>query len=319
MNHNAEPADLLPRIAVLGAGAMGCLFGAFLAESGVRVLLVDTWREHVAMLNKNGITMETPAGCRSVTDVSATCDYAALRDATIVFVFVKAAATEAAIRKAVSCVPCNTIFVTLQNGLGNIEALCRHLSHTRIVAGTTACGAALLGPGRVRVGGIAQTVLGTLDGGEASRAEALALLLSRAGLPARCAGNIVGSMWTKLLVNVGINAIAALTCLPNGAIFAAPEGDELAVKAVDEAVLVAKAKGIQLETDDPVGHVRAVAEATASNTASMLQDIQAARLTEIDAINGAIVREGRALGIPVPVNETLVALVRLRQSLFESR
>ena len=313
MTGDFSAEDPTRRVAFLGSGAMGCFLGAAFAGAGHSVTLVDCWPAHVAALTERGLTLETDAGTAAISGLSATREPSGVRGARHVFVCVKSTATEQAIAAATPWMEPDATLVTLQNGLGNVETLCRYWPSESIVAGVTASGATLLAPAHVRIASIGETVIGGLGGNISPRAETLAAMLARAGLPVRVTRSIQGAIWTKLLANVGINALAALTLLRNGAIFATPEGAGLAERAIREAALVAKAEGVVLDTDDPVAYGRQVAEKTARNRASMLQDILAGRTTEIASINGEIVRRGQKLGIPVPVNETLYALVVLRQ------
>ncbi len=297
-------------VAIVGAGAVGCLFGAGLREAGHTVTLVTRRPEAAESLARNGIRLEGPEGSREVSGFAATTDYAAVRDAALVLVLVKASATADAAKALRPHLAPGTVVLTLQNGLGNTEALCAHLPPSQVAAGITGNGAVALGAGHIRLGGVGETVIGELDGSCSARMEGFCRLLAGAGFPARVSGNITGAIWTKLMVNVGINPVSALTGLPNGGIVGNPDTFGVAREAVLEAAAVASASGIRLETDDPVEHMRRVGELTARNETSMLQDLRAGRRTEIDAMNGEIVRRGAALGIPVPVNAALAALVR---------
>ena len=302
-----------PHVAILGAGAMGCLFGAGLREAGCDVTLVTRTPESAAILREQGIRIDNGETVRTVEGVAATAEYAAIRGVSAVLVLVKATATANAARAIAPHLTGNTLVVTLQNGLGNIEALRAALPETQVAAGITGNGATVLGVGHIRLGGTAETVLGEVDGRESARLDALRALFAKAKFPARVSGNITGAIWTKLMVNVGINPVSALTGLRNGAVVADADAFGIASEAVREAAAVAAAENVRLETDDPVAHMRRVGELTAVNETSMLQDLRAGRITEIEALNGEIERRGKALGLPVPVNATLAALVRLAQ------
>ncbi|SBW00775.1 2-dehydropantoate 2-reductase [uncultured delta proteobacterium] len=303
-----------PHIAILGGGAMGCLFGAGLFEAGCDVTLIVRTEESAAVIRENGIRLDSPDGnTRTVTGIAATADYAAAAGASAVLVLVKASATEIAAKSLAPHLTANTLVVTLQNGLGNVEVLCNHLPPAQVAAGITGNGAINLGTGHIRLGGTAQTVLGEMRGGPSARLEELCVLLMKARFPTRVSENISGALWTKLMVNVGLNPVSALTGFRNGRIATDPEAFSIAAAAVREAAAVAEASGIRLETDDPVAHMRLVAEKVAANETSMLQDLRAGRMTEIEVMNGEIERRGKALGVPAPVNATLASLVRLRQ------
>ena len=301
------------RVGIVGGGAMGCLIGAYFAEAGHSVTLVDVDASIVAGIAGKGIALESGGHVRHIRGVAAATGYETLREASLILVFVKAPATRAAAGALAPHLADGVLVLTLQNGLGNAEVLAQCLPKGSVAAGTTGCGATVLGPGHIRQAGIAETVIGELDGTLSARMADVAALLSSVGLPARASANVTGLVWTKLLANVGINAITALTGLKNGQIATEPEAWALASEAVLEAASVAAALGVKLETDDPVAHVRRVAEATAGNVSSMLQDVTAGRRTEIEVINGVIVRKAAELGLPAPVNAMLASLVRLRE------
>ncbi|MDR3332497.1 MAG: 2-dehydropantoate 2-reductase, partial [Synergistaceae bacterium] len=161
------------KIAVLGAGAMGSLYGGMLARAGCDVVLIDVWRDQVDALNESGLIIEETGGPIEVRGVRAvaSADEAGVSD--LVIVFVKATATEDAMRGALSLIGCDTAVLTLQNGLGNVEKLCRVLPESRVIAGTTGHGATLLGPGRIRHAGVGDTIIGELDGSKSKRIESL--------------------------------------------------------------------------------------------------------------------------------------------------
>lgn len=173
----------------------------------------------------------------------------------------------------------------------------------------------MLGPGKVRHAGSGKTIIGELDGTCTTRIEQVAEVLREAGLETDISHNVLGLVWDKLLVNVGINALTAITKLHNGELLDHPEIEELLVAAVSEAQAVALAKGIVLNNDDPVGHTRAVCAATAANRSSMLQDMINQKQTEIEMINGAVVRVGAEVGVETPVNLTLTNLIKFMQKI----
>ncbi|MEW6274616.1 MAG: 2-dehydropantoate 2-reductase [Bacillota bacterium] len=297
------------KIAVLGAGAMGSLYGALLTGAGEEVWLVDVWAEHVAVINREGLSLLFGEEER-VFGVPATTDPAAAGPADLVLVFVKAYATEEAMRGALPLIGEKTAVITLQNGVGNVEQLRAVVGGERVLAGSSTFGANVLGPGRVRVAGLGETALGELNGERTPRLERIAAVFSRAGLRPVLTDNIQGVLWTKLLVNVGINPLTALCRVNNGRLLEVPELTLLLERAVEEALAVARKKGIRPVVDDPLAYVKEVARATGANISSMRQDVERGRRTEIDVISGAVVREGAALGVPTPVNEVLTFLVK---------
>jgi 2-dehydropantoate 2-reductase len=279
--------------------------------------LVDVWKEHMDAVNIEGLKIEGERGSRIVKNIRGVTNPAEAGPVDLVIVFVKATMTEQAMGGALCLVGEDTTVLTLQNGLGNVEKLCAVVEPSRVVAGTTGHGSTLVGPGHIRHAGAGDTVVGQPNASGAGRAEALAAFFNEAKLVTRVSANVMGLIWTKLIVNVGINALTAVTGLKNGRLADFPETAELMKAAVAEACAVAEAKGIRFEVDDPLEHTMQIARRTGANRSSMLQDVTAKRQTEVSVINGAIVEEGKKLGIPTPVNAVLTNLVLTRQKTYE--
>jgi len=303
------------RIAIVGAGAMGCLFGGFLARAGEEVVLVDVVPEVVAALSERGVRLHEGSGVSDVP-VAAAASPAEAGTADLVLVMVKAQHTRRVAAGLAPLLGPQTVVLTLQNGLGAAQVLAEHVAPRRILVGVTAQGATLLGPGEVRHGGSGESVLGAHCPSGADPDSAVQAL-SRAGLPARAVADPWPAVWRKLAINCGINPIAALTGVLNGQIPEIPEASALLADAVREAAAVARAAGAEL--GDPEALVRQVldvARATGANRASMGQDVDARRSTEIDFINGAVAQEGERLRVPTPVNRTLTRLVKSLEAGF---
>lgn len=297
------------KIAIIGAGAMGSLFGGRLALAGEEVWLLDIWQEHVKAIAARGLIIASPTG-NLIAVPRATTRPADIGPADLIIICVKSWATRAAARIAVGLLGPNTAVVTLQNGYGNPEEIAACVGVERVIAGTTAQGATLLGPGRIRHAGVGETQIGELGSGNAPRLQAIAATLTRAGIPTIPAADVASLIWGKLLINVGINPLSAITGLRNGELADRAETRDLLAQAVREAAAVAAAAKVALPYSDPVAKTLAVAQATAKNRSSMLQDILNGRATEIDALNGVIVSKGRALDIATPVNYVLTLLVK---------
>lgn len=298
------------KIAVLGAGAMGSLYGAKLSANGKNdVHLIDVWKEHIDAVNSNGLQMEEGDDVLLYENLKGHTSSEETGVCDLVLVFVKSTVTKTAVESNAAVFGPNTVALTLQNGLGNIEQISSVIGAERVIAGTTAHGATMLSPGKIRHAGKGKTIIGELGGHESDRIRKMAAVLEDAGMETVISGNVLGRVWDKLLVNVGINALTGITKLYNGQLLDYPEIEELLEKAVSEGVAVARAKGIRLGFDDPVAHTKDLCRATAANKSSMLQDILNGRQTEIEMMNGAIVREGKALGIETPVNLALTNLI----------
>jgi 2-dehydropantoate 2-reductase len=299
-------------IAMIGAGAMGSLFGGLLAEAGEEVTFLDIRRDHVDAVNANGLSIQEAGGLRKVR-VAATTDPDTIAAADLCFVFVKSTHTGAVAPTAARLAASNGLVITLQNGMGNADILAEAVSPSRVIAGTTSHGATFVKPGVIYHAGEGETVIGPLTAAGEAEVKAVAARLNRAGIETRIAADVRSVLWAKLFINVGINAITALTGVRNGQLLDLEPTRRLCREAVEEAVAVARARGIAIN-ENPLKNVFRVAAATATNRSSMGQDVDNGRLTEIDAINGFIVKMAEASGIPVPINRTLTTLVETLQA-----
>jgi 2-dehydropantoate 2-reductase len=200
--------------------------------------------------------------------------------------------------------------------MGNADIIGEVVDPGRIIAGTTSHGATMLGPGSIRHAGAGPTVIGMWSGIQKAGIQKITDLFNKAGIVTETVDNVQNVIWAKLFVNVGINAITALTGIKNGRIIDLASTKALSCAAVEEAMEVARALGVNV-ADNTVEHVFHVAEATGANRSSMGQDVDNKRQTEISAINGAVVKEAQKLGINVPVNQALTALVETMQARYE--
>jgi 2-dehydropantoate 2-reductase len=298
-------------IAIVGAGALGCAIGGTLARAGHRVTLINRNRAHVEAINASGLRMRTPAGYVAVP-TRAVVDASGLRPVDLVVVLVKSFHTREAMAMSRSLVGPSTSVLSLQNGLGHEEILAEIVGRDRLIAGKTYVGGVMLGPGEI-IAGVdgKETVIGELDGSVTTRVEAIAQAFTAAGLATEVSTNIVGTIWDKLLVNVSTGAVSGITRLPYGALYELPEIEGVAIAAVQEAMAVAAASGVKLTTRDArSAWLKASAGLPPDFKTSMLQSLEKASVTEIDFINGAVVRWGERCGVDTPVNRTLVACIK---------
>lgn len=308
------------RICIIGAGSLGSTIGGMLALGGSDVWLVNRRQDHVDAVNARGLTLRFADGDRSVA-VHAATTAAGLGLMDLVIILVKSIATGAAIIAARDVVGPDTAVISLQNGLGQEDLIAEAFGAERTLAGKTYVGGVLLAPGLVLNGAAGkETIIGELDGTVTDRVERIAEVFTHAGLATRVSTNIRGTMWDKLLVNVATGALSAITRLTYGELYAVPELKACALAAVDEAIAVATALGVELSsTHAEDAWVLAAAGLPADFKASMLQSIERGSLTEVDFINGAVVRAGEHAGIPTPVNRTLVACVKGVEASLTSR
>jgi 2-dehydropantoate 2-reductase len=302
------------KTAIIGPGAMGGLFGSLLTRAGKEVWLVGNRQEQVDRICSVGLTLEEK-GKTQIVPMNATPDVTSVGKADLVIFFVKTYDIEEAVSDALVLEKEDTIFLTLQNGLGNEDAICKKVNPKKVMLGITGHGATLLEPGHIRHAGWGKTFIGERDHRITDRALRIAQMFCEAGIETEVSTNIHDQVWGKLIVNVGINALTALTGFKNGQLLDYPETVRLMQKLVSEAGEVARRKGVQVE-EDPIEKVKKVAEATRENRSSMGQDFDHRQKTEIDAINGAVLREGQLLGIPVPFNQAVTDLVKAIEKSF---
>lgn len=299
------------KICILGAGALGCALGGVLTEAGHEVWLINRNVAQVEALTRRGLVLRDAGVDRTVAVRAATTAHSA-GVVDLVIVLVKSFHTGPAMQAALSLLGPDTVVLSLQNGLGHEDVLADIVGRQRVLAGKTYAGGTQLAPGHVSIGTRGKdTHLGELDGRMTERVRHIAATFNAAGLPASVSDNIMGTIWDKLLVNVATGALSAITRLPYGELYAVPEVQACAVAAVAEAMAVAKASGITLTTTDAQQPWRKAAVGLPFEfKASMLQSLEKGTITEIDFVNGAVVRQGLQCGVPTPVNQALVACIK---------
>jgi 2-dehydropantoate 2-reductase len=296
------------RIFVIGAGAMGSTYGGLLHHAGHDVTLVDIWPEHVDAIARDGLHLDGISGDLQLT-IPAVRDPKERGVADVAFVHVNTYSTEAAARTARKVLKDSGYAVTFQNGVGNIETLQEALGPARVLGGLSYHSAAMIGPGHARHTHRGPTWLGELDGSRTARLQALSDALGAAGLEPTIVDDILSFIYTKLVLNSAINPICAAMGIRVGEIPRTPGADELQTRVIEEALAVLKAKHIKLADPDITGSIKAHCRAK-FNKPSMLQHMEQGKQTEIDSLNGAIVRMGRELGVPTPYNEALTWMVQ---------
>jgi 2-dehydropantoate 2-reductase len=302
------------KIGVVGPGAMGCLLAGKIAQTGNEVLLLDHRPERVGLINRQGLIIEGSQGTIQAK-VPATLNPLGLLQTELILVCVKAYDTRPVAQTLQGLGP-GPLVLTLQNGVGNVEILGEYLPKEKILAGITSHGATYLGPGRVRHAGQGDTFIGYGFPGDDHppwqnpKLNQVKALLNEAGFITQLVPKIENLIWSKLLINIGINALTALTRLPNGKLIAFPGTKKILEEAVREGIQVGTKKGIEFIFPDPLAQVIKVCQLTSANISSMLQDVLKKKKTEIDFINGVIVHNGQKYGLSVPANALLTHLVK---------
>ena len=295
-----------PRIAVLGAGAVGCFFGGMLARAGMRVTLIGRAR-HVDAINAEGLFLD---GLRfqERIPVSATTDVSAVRDADIVLFCVKTVDTE----QAAKLLGPKALTMSLQNGVDNVSRI-RAATGIEAIPAVVYVAAAMTAPGRVKHSGRGDLVIGDIWGNDRLQRSlaGIAQMFEHAEVTCRVSENVAGELWTKMIINCAYNAISALGRAKYAALVRDELTRDLMRQVTEEAMAVARAGGVRLTEGDLMDAVWKIGDAMAEATSSTAQDIARGKRTEIDSLNGYIVRRGAELGVPTPANQTLHALVKL--------
>ena len=304
------------KIAVIGAGAMGGVYGSKLFSAGFDVTLVDIWKEHAAAIAQKGLLVDG-LGEGKYFKAKITDNPAGIGVVDLLMIQVKAYDTTTAIESAKCLVGPDTVVVSLQNGLGNIEKLKAVVGDKPLIGGVTSHGSYVVGPGHICHTAHSYTSIGELDGSTSPRIKKVGEIFEKAGLaPVVISDNVTKLIWKKLMGNIALNAITALCDITNGQVLDFPESKEISRLAVEEAAAVARATGVTVDYD-PVEVGFKVITDTAPNRSSMLQDVSVKRRTEVEFINGAIAKYGAQLGIPTPVNQTLTALISVIQQTYK--
>lgn len=293
------------RIAVMGAGSVGCYYGGRLARAGHPVALVGR-PVHVAAMRRDGLLLET-ADFRQHVPVEASTEAAAIGGAGLVLCCVKATDSETAARQMAPFLADDAVVLSLQNGVDNAARLQAILGRP-VAPAVVYVATEMAGPGHVRHHGRGELVLA-----ENAISPALAAELADAGIPIEFSDNVAGALWAKLILNCAWNALSAIARIPYGQLFASPGVEAVMRDAVDECLAVARADGVEIP-GDVWANICQIAASMPAQRSSTAQDLARGKPSEIDHLNGYIVRRGEALGIATPVNRTLHALVRLLET-----
>lgn len=296
------------KIGIIGAGAMGSLYGGLLSKQN-DVYLIDIWKEHIDCINRDGLKIVEDK-VENIVYPKATTDSKLVPHLDLVIVFVKSIHTLKAIQSNQDIILDDTVVLSLQNGYGNTEDIETLVKRENIIVGTTSHGATLLGPGKIKHAGVGMTYIGALDEKSRYKAEKIKGIMQNCGIDAEVSENILELIWSKLIINIAINPLTAILKIENGKLLESSYSLDLMKDLVYESVSIAKEIGLNLEKDETLEKVKNVANNTYSNKSSMLQDILNKRETEIDKINGAVVKVGEKVGISTPINSTIVKLVK---------
>lgn len=288
----------------MGAGAVGCYYGAMLARAGHRVTLIGR-PQHVDAVQRSGLRLQTSTFDEPVR-LEASTDANAVRGAELVLFSVKSTDTEAAGKALAPHLGGDTAILTLQNGVDNAERLANTLGR-EVIPAVVYVAVEMAGAGHVRHHGRGELVIG-----RGKRSTEIVAAFAAAGVPVEISDNVAGALWAKLIVNSAYNALSAITQLPYGKLVQGAGVPDVMRDVVDECLAVARASGVQVP-GDMHETVRRIAQTMPAQFSSTAQDLARHKKTEIEHLNGFVVRKAEAHGVPTPVNRVLLALVKLRE------
>lgn len=295
------------KIAVIGPGAMGLLFGSYLYQKN-EVTLVGTNPAKMQSITENGVTIREMDGHEQVYHPHATADTTGLSPADLIIVQVKASASEAALTKNKTLIGPGTILMTLQNGMGHETLLSRFAAKEQIVIGTTQQGSYKLGETAVCHSGLGKTFLGAVTG-DSNRFAALAEVFAGCGFPCEVCSQVQGMIWDKLMINASSSVLSGILQVAQGYVEQDSHAWALAEKLIRELCAAATAEGYPFDAEEQIARIRLHLQKAPGGFTSIYADLKAGRRTEVDVINGAVVAAGHRHNVPVPTHEFVVELV----------
>lgn len=301
------------KVAVVGCGAMGSVYAALLADAGHEVWAIDSWKEHVEAMRAKGLRLEGASGDRTVK-VNATTDAADAGPCDLAILATKAMHVEKAAQSMAPLIGKDTMVLSIQNGLGGPDTAARVLGRERVMVGVVGgFGASMKAPGHAHHNGWELVRLGEFSGPVSARLRKVEDVWKSGGFKVKCFDDIDQLVWEKLICNVCYSGTCSVTERTILEVMQDPDTWIVASGCATEAYNVARARGIRLDFDNPVAYVRAFGEKIPNARPSMLLDHMAGRMSEIEAINGAIPPAAKAVGVAAPYNEVISALVRAKE------
>tara|TARA_B100001167_G_scaffold68346_1_gene40494 strand:- start:1618 stop:2562 length:945 start_codon:yes stop_codon:yes gene_type:complete len=307
------------KVAVLGAGAMGCLFGGLLAEKGLNVILIDVWKEHVDAINKNGLKMDGYGGDRFIK-VKATNEPSKLDIVDAVIVMCKATALEPALNSINNIIGEKTTFMSFQNGIGHETIMQKIVGKEKVLGGTTTQASNILGPGHIKNHAALPSWIGEYDGGISERVKEIADTFSAHGLEMIAAEDVKKRKWMKLFALTAIGPLSAIFDLNHTELYIDNNNQSISRALGKEIILetrkVALAEGIEVSEDECLYMFNKIVDSKQTNKSSMAFDILYKRKTEIDFISGEVSRLGKNHGIPTPLNDLMYKMIKVKEGMY---
>ena len=306
-------------VAVLGAGAMGCLFGGLLAEKGLKVTLIDVWKEHIDAINKNGLKMDGFGGDRFIK-ISATNDPKSISPVDVVIVMCKATALEQALINAKNIVGDKTVLMSFQNGIGHEAIMQNIVGVDKVLGGTTTQASNILGPGHIKNHASLPSWIGEYEGGLSDRVKDIAETFTAHGLETIASDNVKKRKWMKLFALTAVGPLSAIFDMHHTELYVTNKESKLARELGKQIILetrkVAQADGVEVSEDECLEMFLKIVDSNQTNKSSMAFDIQYKRKSEIDFINGSVSKIGKKHGVPTPLNDMLYKIIKVKEGSF---
>ena len=306
-------------VAVLGAGAMGCLFGGLLAEKGLKVTLIDVWKEHIDAINKNGLKMDGFGGDRFIK-INATNDPKSISPVDVVIVMCKATALEQALINAKNIVGDKTVLMSFQNGIGHEAIMQNIVGINKVLGGTTTQASNILGPGHIKNHASLPSWIGEYEGGLSDRVKDIAETFTAYGLETIASDNVKKRKWMKLFALTAVGPLSAIFDMHHTELYVTNKESKLARELGKQIILetrkVAQADGVEVSEDECLEMFLKIVDSNQTNKSSMAFDIQYKRKSEIDFINGSVSKIGKKHGVPTPLNDMLYKIIKVKEGSF---
>ena len=307
------------KVAVLGAGAMGCLFGGLLAEKGLNVVLIDVWKDHVDAINKNGLKMDGQGGDRFIK-IKATIDPKSLGTVDVIIIMCKATALEQALSNAKNIIGDKTVLMSFQNGIGHEAIMQKIAGKDKVLGGTTTQASNILGPGNIKNHASLPSWIGEYEGGMSDRVKDLAETFTAHGLETIASDNVKKKKWMKLFALTAVGPLSAIFDMHHTELYITNKESKLARELGKQIILetrkVAQADGVEVSEDECLEMFHKIVDSNQTNKSSMAFDIKYKRKSEIDFINGSVSKIGKKHGVPTPLNDMLYKIIKIKEGVF---
>ena len=307
------------KVAVLGSGAMGCLFGGLLAEKGLKVVLIDVWKEHVDTINNKGLKNDGYGGDR-IIKIKATTEPAKLNTVDAIIIMCKATALEKALVGAKNIIGEKTVLMSFQNGIGHETIMSKIAGREKVLGGTTTQASNILGPGHIKNHASLPSWIGEYEGGMSERVKNVAETFTAHGLETIASDNIKKRKWMKLFALTAIGPLSAIFDLNHSDLYinnkSSKDARDLGKQIILETKQVAKADGVDVSEDECLEMFNKIVDSKQTNKSSMAFDVLYKRKTEIEFINGAVSKIGKKHGIATPLNDLMYKVINIKEGMY---